>query len=113
MTSPHLTDQQLVARERPFESGRRLRRIQDRFGKGALSGERQSNDARLHDSPIRRLPCRADDEFADAPALDFGGALDDLQSIGRGSRFDTRGAGGLLRHWFFLSCWKMYGKDAG
>src|SRR5271170_742566 len=113
MTSPHLTDQQLVARECPFESGGRLRRTQDRFGKGALSGERQSNDARFLDGPIRRLPCRADDEFADAPALDLGGALDDLQSIGRDSRFDARGAGGLLWHWFFLSSWRMYGKMPG
>src|SRR5271163_1477379 len=109
MTSPHLTDQQLVARERLFESGGRLWRIQDRFGKGALSGERQSNDARFLDGPIRRLPCRADDEFADAPALDFGGALDDLQYLGRDTLFDARGAGGLLWHWSFLFSWKMYG----
>jgi hypothetical protein len=106
MTSPHLTDQQFVARERPFESDRRLWRIQDRFGKGALSGERQSNDARFLNGPIRRLPCRADDEFADAPALDFGGALDDLQYLG----LDARGAGRLLWHWFFSLLRKCTGR---
>src|ERR1700758_4306228 len=112
MMSPHLTDQQLVAFGRPFEPGRRLWRIQDHFGEGALSGERQSNDARFLDGPIRRLPCRADDEFADAPALDFGGALDDLQHR---AQFALRCArsGRVAVALFFLFSWKMYGKMPG
>ena len=82
--------------DRAFETGGRLGRIDHRFGKRPLTFSGQANDGRFFDGFAGRLLRGAHDEFAYAPTLDLGGALDDSQRLGRDARLNACGANRIL-----------------
>jgi hypothetical protein len=69
--SPGRADQFVASPERAPQCRGRLRRIDDGVGESALILGGQLNDARLFDTPFRRLLRGGDDEFRRRAPLEF------------------------------------------
>ncbi len=68
--------------------------IQDHLGEGALVRDRKAdNNRRFLDRSRGGFLRACDHEIADAAALNFGGAFDDGEVLGRDARLDAGGAG--------------------
>src|ERR1039458_6027077 len=81
-----------------LQGGRENRRIEEQLHKALLVFEGQANQLGFIDGLECDLLSRGDHKIADAAALQFRGALDDSERIGRNASFDARRAGCLPRH---------------
>jgi hypothetical protein len=81
-----------------LQGRRKNRRIQKQLHKALLVFEGQANDLGFVDCPVCDLLSGGNHKIADTAALEFRGAPDDAERIGRNAGFDTRGAAGLLGH---------------
>jgi hypothetical protein len=83
---------------RALQGRRKSRRIQKQPHKALLVFDRQANDLGFVDCPVRNLLSGGNHKIADTAALQFRGAPDDPERIGRNAGLDTRGAACWLGH---------------
>src|SRR5580704_15675798 len=81
-----------------LQGRRKSWRVQKQLYEALLVLYRQTDDLGFIDCPVRNLPSRGNHEIADTAALEFRGALDDPERIGRYASFYPRGAVCVLGH---------------
>jgi len=113
MTSTNLANEAAVTGEGAFQPFRRRRRLQDRVGESLLTRNRKPDDFRFLDGAVGGFLSGAHDKVADAAPLNFSGALDEGEHIGRETRLDAGRAGGLLRHHIILASKKPFPRAIG
>jgi hypothetical protein len=91
-------DQTGMSLLRALQGGRQSRRMQKQFHKTLLVLDGQANDLRFVDSSMGDFLSGGNHKIADTAALQFRGAPDYQERIGRNASFDTSRARCLPRH---------------
>jgi len=76
-------------------------RIEQQLDEATLILNREAEEVSLFNRPLRGLPGGSDDEVADTPALDLGGAFHDSERVRGNACLNAGGAVGFLGHLSF------------